>query len=125
MSGIISSIGDSLSNVTGSGLLSMFFHIGQSKLGYLSLDILASENLDLPKRKCTKHPVEDGRRRRNGLSRLVTKLVINQWRYCCGQAHSELELRYPCYSKLIDAADQLRKMKRRKENATATGLRQT
>ena len=38
---------------------SMLFGIGQSKLGYLSLDILVSENLNLPS-EVTKYPVEDG-----------------------------------------------------------------
>ena len=121
MSGIISSIGDSLSNVTGSGLLSMFFHIGQSKLGYLSLDILVSENLDLPS-EVTKYPVEDGD---EDVTDHITagneELSING-AIAAGSAFG-IEFGILCYSKLIDAVDQLRKMhKERKTFTVVTGL---
>ena len=63
MSGIISDIGNQIGSAIGnlnpSSLFSMFFHIGQSKLGYLSLDVLVTESLDLPS-EVTKYPVEDG-----------------------------------------------------------------
>ena len=121
LGGISNSIGSALGNISGSSLFSMFFHIGQSKLGYLSLDVLVSENLDLPS-EVTKYPVEDGD---EDVSDHITagneELTING-AIASGSAFG-IEFGILCYSKMIDAVDQLRKMhKERKTFTVVTGL---
>lgn len=100
---------------------SMFFAIGQSKLGYLSLDVLVSESLSLPS-KVTEYPVEDGN---EDISDHITagneELTISG-AIASGSAFG-MEFGALCYSKMIDAIDQLRKMhKERKVIIIQTGL---
>src|SRR4029079_3138122 len=100
---------------------SMFFAIGQSKLGYLSLDVLVSESLSLPS-KVTEYTVEDGN---EDISDHITagneELTISG-SIASGSAFG-IEFGSLCYSKMIDAIDQLRKMhKERKVITIQTGL---
>lgn len=120
MSGLLSGIGETLGN-SASNLFSMFFHIGQSKIGYLTLDVLVSENIDLPS-EVTKYPVEDGD---EDVTDHITagneELTING-AIAAGSAFG-IEFGILCYSKLIDAVDQMRKMhKERKTFTVVTGL---
>jgi hypothetical protein len=100
---------------------SWFFSIGQSKLGYLSLDVLVTENLSLPS-KVTEYPVEDGD---GDISDHITagneELTITG-SIASGSAFG-MEFGSKCYSKMIDAIDQLRTMhKERKVITIVTGL---
>ena len=100
---------------------SMLFHIGQSKIGYLNLDVLVSESLNLPS-DVTKYPVEDGD---EDVSDHITagneEITING-AIASGSAFG-IEFGLLCYSKMIDAVDQMRKMhKERKTFTVVTGL---
>jgi len=100
---------------------SWFFSIGQSKLGYLSLDVLVTENLSLPS-KVTEYPVEDGD---GDITDHITagneELTITG-SIASGSAFG-MEFGSKCYSKMIDAIDQLRTMhKERKVITIVTGL---
>lgn len=125
MSGIISDIGNQISNAVGnitpSNLFSMFFHIGQSKIGYLTLDVLVTENLDLPS-EVTKYPVEDGDEDVTDHITAGNEELTISGAVAAGSALG-IEFGLLCYSKLIDAVDQLRKMhKERKTFTVITGL---
>jgi hypothetical protein len=100
---------------------SMFFQNQQSKLGYLSLDVLVTENLSLPS-KVTEYPVEDGN---EDITDHIT--AGNEELTITGAISSSgsfgMEFGPLCYSKMIDAIDQLRKMhKERKMVTVVTGL---
>ena len=99
----------------------MFFQNQQSQLGYLSLDVLVTENLSLPS-KVTEYPVEDGN---EDISDHITagneELTITG-AIAAGSSFG-MEFGSLCYSKMIDAIDQLRKMhKERKVIKIVTGL---
>ena len=106
-----------------SNAFSMFFESQQSKLGYLYLDVLVSEQLTLPS-DVTKYPIEDG----NGdISDHIT--MNNEEIQISGMISAAtsfgMEFGSKCYSKMIDAVDQMRKMhKERKEVTVVTGLGQ-
>lgn len=100
---------------------SMFFQTQQSQIGYLSLDVLVSENITLPS-KVTEYPVEDGN---EDISDHITagneEITING--AISASSSFGMEFGSRCYSKLIDAIDQLRKMhKERKTFTVVTGL---
>jgi hypothetical protein len=100
---------------------SMFFQNKQSQLGYLYLDVLVTENLSLPS-KVTEYPVEDGN---EDISDHITagneELTITG-AIASGSAFG-MEFGSMCYSKMIDAVDQLRTMhKERKTVTVVTGL---
>lgn len=99
----------------------MLFGIGQSKIGYLSLDVLVSESLSLPS-EVTKYPVEDGN---EDISDHIT--AGNEELTITGAIASGsifgIEFGSRCYSKMTDAVDQLRTMhKERKTFTIVTGL---
>lgn len=102
-------------------LFGMFFTNQQSKIGYLSLDILATENISLQS-EVTKYPIEDGS---GDMTDFITahneELKING---AISAADTfGMEFGPLCYSKLIDAVDQIRKMhKERKLVTVVTGL---
>jgi len=102
--------------------LSMFFTTGgNSKLGFLSLDILVSENLSLPS-EATKYPVEDGS---PDISDHITQ--SNEELSITGRIASSKILSFEfgpaCYTKMVDAVDQLRSMhKARQPVKVVTGL---
>lgn len=117
----LSNIGDSIGNISGSGLFSMFFHIGQSKLGMLTLDVLTSENLSLPS-EVTKYPVEDGD---EDITDHITagneEITING--AIASGSILGIEFGLLCYSKMIDAIGQLRTMHKQRTTFTVvTGL---
>src|SRR5262252_6378383 len=99
-----------------------FWPTQHSTLGVLSLDVLVSENLKLPS-EVTKYPVEDGS---GDISDHITQ--NNEELSITGSvASSELfaiEFSFTgCYSKLINAVDQLRQMhKQRQPIEIVTGL---
>lgn len=100
---------------------SMIFHIGQSKLGYLNLDVLVSENLSLPS-EVTKYPVEDGDEDITDHITAGNEEITIGGAIASGSAFG-IEFGLLCYSKMIDAVDQLRKMhKERKTFTVITGL---
>jgi len=104
-------------------VFSWFFAIGQSKIGYLSLDVLVSENLSLPS-KVTEYPVEDGD---GDITDHITagneELTISG-SIASGSAFG-MEFGSLCYSKMIDAVDQLRTMHKNRQPITiVTGLGQ-
>ena len=99
----------------------MFFAIGQSKLGYLSLDVLVSENLSLPS-KVTEYPVEDGNEDITDHITAGNEELTISGAIASGSAFG-MEFGSLCYSKMIDAIDQLRTMhKERKVITIQTGL---
>jgi hypothetical protein len=100
---------------------SMFFQTQLSQIGYLSLDVLVSENITLPS-KVTEYPVEDGN---EDISDHITagneEITING--AISASSSFGMEFGSKCYSKLIDTIDQLRKMhKERKTFTVVTGL---
>ena len=100
---------------------SMFFQTQLSQIGYLSLDVLVSENITLPS-KVTEYPVEDGN---EDISDHITagneEITING--VISASSAFGMEFGSQCYSKMIDAIDQLRKMhKERKTFTVVTGL---
>lgn len=104
-----------------SSVYSFFYPSSISKLGYLSLDVLTTETLKLPM-DVTKYPIEDG-------SGEVTDhiTVHNEELTINGKVSAATsfgaEFGSKCYSKLIDAVSQLRKMHtERKEVTIVTGL---
>ena len=100
---------------------SMLFHIGQSKLGYLSLDVLVSESLNLPS-EVTKYPVETGDEDITDHITAGNEEVTINGAIASGSAFG-IEFGLLCYSKMIDAVDQMRKMhKERKTFTVVTGL---
>ncbi len=100
---------------------SMFFAIGQSKLGYLSLDVLVSESLSLPS-KVTEYPVEDGNEDISDHITAGNEELTIAGSIASGSAFG-IEFGSLCYSKMIDAIDQLRTMhKERKVITIQTGL---
>jgi hypothetical protein len=110
-----------MSGIVGSQVFSWFFSIGQSKLGYLSLDVLVSENLSLPS-KVTEYPVEDGNEDITDHITANNEELTIVGSIASGSAFG-MEFGSQCYSKMIDAIDQLRKMhKERKLITIVTGL---
>src|SRR4029079_6347961 len=102
-------------------VFSWFFSIGQSKLGYLSLDVLVSESLSLPS-KVTMYPVEDGNEDITDHITAGNEELTIVGSIASGSAFG-MEFGSRCYSKMIDAIDQLRKMhKERKMVTVVTGL---
>ena len=100
---------------------SMFFAIGQSKVGYLSLDVLVSESLSLPS-KVTEYPVEDGNEDISDHITAGNEELTIAGAIASGSAFG-IEFGSLCYSKMIDAIDQLRTMhKERKVITIQTGL---
>lgn len=104
-----------------SSVYSFFYPSSISRLGYLSLDVLTTETLKLPM-DVTKYPIEDG-------SGEVTDhiTVHNEELSIHGKVSAATsfgaEFGSQCYSKLIDAVSQLRKMHtERKEVTILTGL---
>lgn len=99
-----------------------FFYPGSvSKLGYLALDVLVTETLKLPS-DVTKYPIEDG-------SGEITDHITahNEELSITGKVSAAtsfgVEFGSKCYSKLIDAVSQLRKMHtERKEVTIVTGM---
>lgn len=89
-------------------IFSLFFENQQSQLGFLYLDVLASEQLSLPS-EVTKYPVEDGS---EDVSDHITcnneELEIHGT--ISASTSFGMEFGPLCYSKLIDAIDQLRQM---------------
>jgi hypothetical protein len=102
--------------------LSMYFTTGgNSKLGFLSLDILVTENLSLPS-EATKYPVEDGSQE---ISDHITQ--NNEELSITGRIASSQILSFEfgpaCHTKMVDAIDQLRSMhKARQPVKVITGL---
>lgn len=104
-------------------LYGLFQTAAQSHLAYLALDVLTNETLTLPS-DVTKYPIEDGS---GDLSDHIT--AHNEELKISGMISSSssfgMEFGPLCYSKLIDAIDQLRKMhKERKTFTIVTGLGQ-
>ena len=100
---------------------SMLFHIGQSKLGYLNLDVLVSESLNLPS-EVTKYPVETGDEDITDHITAGNEEITINGAIASGSAFG-IEFGLLCYSKMIDAVDQMRKMhKERKTFTVVTGL---
>jgi hypothetical protein len=102
-------------------LFGMFFTNQRSQLGYLSLDVLATENISLQS-DVTKYPIEDGS---GDMTDFITahneELKING--AISASDTFGMEFGPMCYSKMIDAIDQLRKMhKERKLITVVTGL---
>ncbi len=117
---VTSSIGNALGNSAGS-FFSMVFHIGTSKIGYLTLDVLVSESLDLPS-EVTKYPVEDGNEDVTDHITAGNEELTISGGIASGSAFG-IEFGILCYSKMIDAVDQMRKMhKERKTFTVVTGL---
>jgi hypothetical protein len=95
----------------------------QSSLAYLELDVLVTESVSLPS-DVTKYPIEDGS---GDLTDHIT--AHNEELKISGAISSAssfgIEFGPLCYSKLIDAVEQLRKMhKERKTITITTGLGQ-
>src|SRR5436190_24249152 len=93
----------------------------QSTLGYLSLDVLVSENLTLPT-EVTKYPIEDGS---GDFTDHIT--MHNEELKISGaiSAASSFGVEFGplCYSKLVDAISSLRAMHKARETITiVTGL---
>jgi len=104
---------------TVSSIIGMFFK-KKSTVGYLTLDVLVTENISLPS-DVTKYPVEDGSEEiSDHITRNSEELSIT------GSVASSDILAFefgPCTSKLIKAVDQLRSMhKERKLVTVVTGL---
>ena len=129
MSDLISSIGDSLSglgdSVSGmaSDVFSFFSETSKTTLGYLYLDVLTTETLTLPS-EVTKYPVEDGD---GDVSDHITmgneELEIDG--LISAATSFGVEFGSKCYSKMIDAIDQLRTMHEERATITVvTGLGQ-
>jgi hypothetical protein len=129
MSDLISGIGDSLSGIgdaigdAASDVFSFFSETSKTTLGYLYLDVLTTETLTLPS-DVTKYPVEDG----NGdISDHIT--MNNEELEIDGLVSAAtsfgMEFGSKCYSKMIDAIDQLRTMHEERQPITVvTGLGQ-
>ena len=94
--------------------------VKKSTVGFLSLDVLVSENLKLPS-EVTKYPVEDGSEE---ISDHITQQ--NEELSITGSVSSSeiLSLEFgSCMTKLINAVDQMRSMhKERKPVTVVTGL---
>ena len=92
----------------------------QTTVGFLSLDILVSENLKFPS-EVTKYPVEDGTEE---ISDHITQ--GNEELTISGRVSSSQVLSFDfgrCVTKLVDAVDQLRSMhKARQPIKVVTGL---
>lgn len=107
-----------------SSIYSFFYGDKQSQLGYLFLDVLVSEQLNLPS-DVTKYPIEDGT---GDISDHITQnneeLTINGLISSATSFGVEFNLLGNlCHSKMTDAIDQLRKMhKERKEIKITTGI---
>src|SRR4051812_44967009 len=93
-----------------SNVFSMFFSSTQSQLGYLYLDVLVTESLDLPS-DVTKYPIEDGN------ADVTDHIVMNNEELTIQgliSAGSSFGMEFGaigsslCYNKLTDAIDQLR-----------------
>lgn len=123
MSDLISSIGDAASGLADKAISIFSEDKSKTYLGYLYLDVLTTETLTLPS-EVTKYPVEDGG---NEISDHIT----------CGNEEIEIsglisaatsfgvEFGSKCYSKMIDAVDQLRTMHTDRATVTVvTGLGQ-
>lgn len=120
MSGFLGEASGFLGEV-GGNLFSMLFHIGTSKIGYLTLDVLVSESLDLPS-EVTKYPVESGDEDITDHITSGNEELTISGAIASGSAFG-IEFGILCYSKMIDAIDQMRKMhKERKTFTVITGL---
>lgn len=111
-----------------SSVYSFFYEDKTTQLGILSLDVLLQENLSLPS-DVTKYPVEDGSEEiSDHITRGNEELTINgdiSAATSFGVEFASLATGVRCYSKLINAVDQLRKMhKDRKPVTVVTGLGQ-
>lgn len=114
-------------------LFSLFFQTSQSQLGALFLDVLVTEQLNLPS-KVTAYPIESGDGEiSDHITKMQEELTISG---SISASRSEFSIQNAlqggsfgvefgpqCYSKLIDAIDQLRTMhKDRKPITVVTGL---
>jgi hypothetical protein len=127
MSDFIGGIVDKVSNLSVSGVasdvFSFFSETSKTYVGYLYLDVLTTETLTLPS-DVTKYPVEDG----NGdVSDHIT--MNNEELQIEGLISAAtsfgMEFGSKCYSKMIDAIDQLRTMHEDRATITVvTGLGQ-
>lgn len=128
MSGIIGGISGAVSSVASgaTSIFSMFFGNTRSKVGYLELDVLVTENLSLPS-DVTKYPIEDGSEISDHITQGSEELNITG----SISGSTSFGLSYfgdptklgSCRSKIIDAVDTLRKMhKERKVIKVVTGL---
>lgn len=102
-------------------LFGLFFTNQLSQLGYLSLDVLTTETLTLPS-DVTKYPIEDGS---GDFTDHIT--AHNEELKITGQISASssfgMEFGPLCYSKMIDAIDQLRSMHQERNVFTIiTGL---
>lgn len=100
---------------------SLSYESRKSQIGYLFLDVLIQENLSLPS-DVTMYPIEDGS---EDISDHITQ--NNEELTIIGSISSAtsfgMEFGPLCYSKMIDAVDQLRTMhKERKTVKITTGL---
>jgi hypothetical protein len=102
-------------------LFGLFQSAPQSYISYLALDVLVTESLSLPS-DVTKYPIEDGS---GDFTDHIT--AHNEELKISGMISSSssfgMEFGPLCYSKLIDAIDQLRKMHKERTTVTIiTGL---
>lgn len=102
-------------------IFDLFYQTQLSTLGYLSLDVLVSEQIALPS-EVTKYPVED---QNEEISDHIT--MGNEELTISGSISSSSSFGFEfgggCHSKLIDAIDQLRRMHaERKPVKIVTGL---
>lgn len=102
-------------------IYSFFYQNQMSQLGVLFLDVLTQESLSLPS-EATKYPVEDGSEEiSDHITRGNEELTING--SVSAATSFGMEFGSLCYSKMIDAIDQLRSMhKERKPVTIQTGL---
>src|SRR3954451_19997777 len=119
MSDLISDVAGGLATKA----ISFFAESSQTYLGYLYLDVLTTETLTLPS-DVTKYPVEDGNEEisdhitRNNEELEISGLVSSATSF-------GMEFGSKCYSKMIDAVDQLRTMHTERQTITVvTGLGQ-
>ena len=104
-----------------SSVYSFFYENQMSQLGVLFLDVLTQESLSLPS-EATKYPVEDGSEEiSDHITRGNEELTIQG--SISAATSFGMEFGSQCYSKMIDAIDQLRAMhKERKPITIQTGL---
>lgn len=123
MSDLIESVTSGDIGGLASKAISFFAETSKTYLGYLYLDVLTTETLTLPS-DVTKYPVEDGNEdisdhiTRNNEELEISGLVSAATSF-------GMEFGSKCYSKMIDAVDQLRTMHTERKTITVvTGLGQ-
>lgn len=111
MSGILGAVSGSMAGLSESGRASNLFSI-LSKVGYLQLDVLVSENLSLPS-EVTKYPIEDGSEISDHITQGSEELSITG----LITASNSFGFTFDgfCKSKLIDAVDTLRRMHKERQ----------